>query len=285
MTMSLNSFFASIGTTRQSFHAKLDRQLSRNEAMAQLLAIVGEIRKDHPGMNLRDLHRLINPEFIGRDAFEAYFMGMGYGVKMKKAFRRTTDSSGVIRFDNLVDGFELEGVNQIWVSDITYYRIGESFYYLTFIMDMYSRRIVGHSVSKNLRTVYTTIPAITKAMATRRDVSLEGLILHSDGGGQYFSHEFTKLTAQAGMINSMGVSCYENPNAERLNGIIKNNYLKHYNPINFEQLVRMTDKAVRMYNTQKPHGALEKMNPVDFENKIKEMFKVKRTNKCILTIN
>lgn len=283
--MSLNSFFASIGTTRQSFHAKLDRQLSRNEAMAQLLVIVGEVRKDHPGMNLRDLHRLINPEFIGRDAFERYFMGMGYGVKMKKAFRRTTDSSGVIRFDNLVDGFELDGVNQIWVSDITYYRIGESFYYLTFIMDMYSRRIVGYSISKNLRTVYTTIPAIAKAMGTRKDVSLKGLIFHSDGGGQYFSNEFTKLTSKAGIINSMGVSCYENPNAERLNGIIKNNYLKHYAPINFEQLVRMTDKAVKMYNTQKPHGALEKMNPVDFENKIKEMFKVKRTNKCILTIN
>lgn len=275
MTMSLNGFFSTIGTTRQSFHAKLDRQLSRNEAMAQLLVIVGEVRKDHPGMNLRDLHRLINPDFIGRDAFESYFMGMGYGVKIKRAFRRTTDSSGVVRFDNLVDGFELDGVNQIWVSDITYYRIGESFYYLTFIMDMYSRMIVGHSASKNLRTVYTTIPAIAKAMGTRKGATLDGLIFHSDGGGQYFSNDFTKLTSQAGIINSMGVSCYENPNAERLNGIIKNNYLKHYAPRDFEQLVKMTDKAVRMYNTQKPHGALNKMSPVDFENKIKEMFKVK----------
>jgi transposase InsO family protein len=253
--------------------------------MEQLLVIVGEVRKDHPGMNLRDLYRLIKPDFIGRDAFEAYFMSMGYGVKMKKAFRRTTDSSGVIRFDNLVDGFKLDGVNQIWVSDITYYRIGENFYYLTFIMDMYSRMIVGYSVSRYLRTVYTTIPAIVRAIKARKDVALHGLVFHSDGGGQYYSNEFTQLTAKVGIINSMGISCYENPNAERLNGIIKNNYLKHYAPINFEQLVKMTDKAVCMYNTQKPHGALKKMNPAAFENKIKEMFKEKRTNKCILTTN
>lgn len=283
--MSLNGFFASIGTSRQSFHARLDRQLSRDEAIAQLLVIVGEVRKDHPGMNLRDLHRLIKPDFIGRDAFEAYFMAMGYGVKMKKAFRRTTDSSGVVRFDNLVDGFKLDGVNQIWVSDITYYRIGERFYYLTFIMDMYSRRIVGYSVSKNLRTLYTTMPAISKAVRIRKHIILDGLILHSDGGGQYYSNEFTKLTSKAGIINSMGVSCYENPNAERLNGIIKNNYLRHYAPKTFEQLEKMTDKAVRMYNTEKPHAALGKMNPVAFETKIKEMFKVKRINKCTLTIN
>ena len=285
MNMSLNSFFASIGTTRQSFHAKLDRQLSRNEAMLQLLVIVGEVRKDHPGMNLRDLYRLISPDFIGRDAFERYFMGIGYGVQIKKSFRRTTDSSGVIRFDNLIENIELDGVNQLWVSDITYYRIGDTFYYLTFIMDMFSRLIVGHSVSKNLRTIYTTIPAIRKALRLRKGNTLDGLIFHSDGGGQYYSKDFIKLTSKAGITNSMGVSCYDNPNAERLNGIIKNNYLKHYAPSNFDQLIKMTGKAIRMYNTQKPHSAINKMNPVSFENEIKEMFKVQRTNKSILTIN
>lgn len=285
MNMGLNGFFASIGTTRQSFHAKLDRQLSRNEAKAQLAVIVGEVRKDHPGMNLRDLYGLIAPDFMGRDAFEGYFMDMGYGVGIKKSFRRTTDSSGVVRFDNLAEGLELDGVNQLWVSDITYYRIGDRFYYLTFIMDMHSRLLVGHSVSKNLRTQYTTIPAIKKAQMLRKGVALEGLIFHSDGGGQYYSDDFVKLTSKAGIINSMGVSCYDNPNAERLNGVIKNNYVRHYAPSNFVQLVRMTARAVRMYNTQKPHAALKKLNPVAFEKKTREMFKVKRTNKCILTTN
>jgi len=71
---------------------------------------------------------MIHPEFIGREAFEAYFLGRGYGVQIKRIFRGTTDSSRVIRFENLVDGFILDGVNQIWVSDITYYRIGNLFY-------------------------------------------------------------------------------------------------------------------------------------------------------------
>ena len=267
MNMSLNSFFVSIGTTRQSFHARLDRQMSRNEALSQLELVVGEVRKDHPGMNLRDLHRLIDPDFIGRDAFERYCMAMGYGVLVKKAFRRTTDSSGVLRFDNLVEGFKLDGVNQIWVSDITYYRIGDCFYYITFIMDLYSRLIVGHWVSRSLRTADTTIPALKMGLKTRWGTVLDGLIFHSDGGGQYYSTDFRLLTSEAGIRNSMGVSCYDNPNAERLNGVLKNNYIKHYAPTDFAQLVRMTAKAVRMYNYEKPHSAIDKMSPIAFEKK------------------
>lgn len=282
MSMSLNKFFMATGTTRQSFHARLDRQMSKKGAMAQLELVVREVRKDHPGMNLRDLYRLIGPDFIGRDAFERYFIRTGYGVQVKKAFRRTTDSSGVVRFGNLVEGLELDDVNQIWVSDITYYRIGESFYYITFIMDMYSRLIVGHRVSRSLRTNDTTVPALRRGLGTRSDTALGGLIFHSDGGGQYYSNEFRELTSKAGIINSMGVTCYDNPNAERLNGVLKNNYIRHYAPVDFEELVRKTDKAVRMYNNQKPHGAINKMNPVAFENKNKRI-KEKRINKCILT--
>jgi transposase InsO family protein len=241
--------------------------MSKNEAMAQLELVVREVRKDHPGMNLRDLHRLIAPDFVGRDAFEHYFQSMGYGVQVKKAFRRTTDSSGVIRFDNLIEGFELDGVNQIWVSDITYYRIGDVFYYITFIMDLYSRLIVGHKVSCSLRTGHTTIPALLKAIKRRKHIALNGLIFHSDGGGQYYSNDFRKVTSRERIRNSMGISVYENPNAERLNGVIKNNYVRHYAPKNFDELVKMTAKAVIMYNTEKPHSSIGKMNPVEFENK------------------
>lgn len=265
--MSLNRFFTITGTTKQAFHTKLDRSLAKKEALAQLELIVSQVRKDHPGMNLRDLYLIIAPDFIGRDIFERYFLTRGYGVEIKKALRRTTDSSGVIRFDNLVESFELNDVNQVWVSDITYYRIGDVFYYITFIMDLHSRLIVGHAVSRGLRTEMTTLPALERGLTTRGTRVLPGLILHSDGGGQYYSTKFRKLTAKAGILNSMGVSVYENPNAERLNGIIKNNYIRHYAPENFVQLVRDTAKAVRMYNTQKPHSSLNKMNPVDYENK------------------
>jgi hypothetical protein len=268
MNYSLNKFFKGIGSSRQVFHVKLNRYMQREEEMGQLSLIVSQVRKDHPGMALRDLYQVIQPVSIGRDQFEDYFKQMGYGVAIKRSFKRTTDSSGVIRFPNLIEDKELTGINQVWVSDITYYRIKEKFYYLTFIMDLYSRLIVGHSCSQTMLTAHTTIVALKTALKTRGTKKLSGLIIHSDGGGQYYSQEFRKFTKEAGMINSMGKSVYENPHAERVNGIIKNNYVRHYSPDDFAQLSRMTNKAVFMYNTEKPHRALKKLSPVQFENLI-----------------
>ena len=279
MSYSLNKFFKFIGTSRQVFHVKLNRYMQREEEMGQLSLIVSQVRKDHPGMALRDLYQVIQPVTIGRDQFEDYFKQMGYGVVIKRSFKRTTDSSGVIRFPNLIEDKELTGVNQVWVSDITYYRIKEKFYYLTFIMDLYSRLIVGHSCSQTMLTAHTTIVALKTALKTRGTKKLSGLIIHSDGGGQYYSQEFRKFTKEAGMINSMGKSVYENPHAERVNGIIKNNYVRHYSPDDFAQLSRMTNKAVFMYNTEKPHRALKKLSPVQFENLINKKTVINKRKK------
>lgn len=279
MSYSLNKFFKVVNTSRQVFHVKLNRYLQREDEMGQLSLIVSQVRKDHPGMALRDLYQIIQPVTIGRDQFEQYFMQMGYGVAIKRSFRRTTDSSGVIRFPNLIEDIKLTGVNQVLVSDITYYRIKEKFYYLTFIMDLYTRLIVGHSCSQTLLTAHTTIPALEAALKTRCTKKLPGLIIHSDGGGQYYSQEFRKLTNDAEMVNSMGKSVYENPHAERVNGIIKNNYIRHYSPKNFKQLIKMTNKAVYMYNTEKPHSALKKLSPVQFENFINKKTVINKRKK------
>jgi transposase InsO family protein len=91
------------------------------------------------------------------------------------------------------------------------------------------------------------------------------LIIHSDGGGQYYSAEFKALTKDAQMRNSMGETVFENPHAERVNGIIKNNYLKYYNPKTFNQLKRMTKKAVDKYNFEKPHRARGRRSPGRYE--------------------
>ena len=291
MSYSLNKFFKAIGSTRQVFHVKLNRYMQREEEMGQLSLIVTQVRKDHPGMALRDLYQVIQPATIGRDRFEQYFKQMGYGVAIKRSFRKTTDSSGVIRFPNLIEGKKLTGVNQVWVSDITYYRIKEKFYYLTFIMDLYSRRIVGQSCSRTLLTTHTTIAALRASLKARNTNQMPGLIIHSDGGGQYYSNEFRMLTKDAKMVNSMGKTAYENPHAERVNGIIKNNYIKHYSPADFVQLSRMTNKAVQMYNREKPHRALNKLSPVQFESLINKKTvinkrkKVAKKEKITFTIN
>lgn len=260
----------------------MKRYKDKQEYLRQLEWIVPQIRKDHPGMSLRDLYQIIQPEKLGRDQFEAHFQALGYGVARKRRKFRTTDSTGVKRFENLMMDVRLTAVNQVWVSDITYYRIDDRFYYLTFIMDLYSRRIVGYSVSLTLRMVKTSLKALERAIQLRKGESLNGLIFHSDGGGQYYSDVFLKRTKEVGIQHSMGKTAIENPHAERLNGIIKNNYLRHYNPQTYKQLKTMTAKAIKMYNEQKPHQALKKLSPVQFEaliNKTNSINKKKKRSK------
>jgi len=258
----MNSLFKVLNVRKQSFHQMLSRRRYKYEEQEQLIPLINEIRADHPRMSARDIYLKLKPSCMGRDQFERFCMDSGYRIKQLKNFRVTTNSLGVTRFPNM-------HVNQVFVSDITYFDIGSSTYYLTFIMDLYNREIVGWSASDNLRTENTTVPALHKLIYERGRVNLKGAIMHSDGGGQYYCKEFKKLTKDMKMINSMTEEkVYENSHAERLNGIIKNNYLYPYSPTNMTSLKKLLDKAVLMYNTGKPHKALGKLTPRDFRTTI-----------------
>jgi transposase InsO family protein len=243
----------------------LKRRRYKEEEQQQLIPLINEIRKDHPRMSARDIYIKLKPATMGRDQFERFCFESGYRVKKLKNYRVTTNSIGVIRFPNLIKDFKVTGVNQAFVSDITYYEIEDDVYYLTFIMDLFNREICGWSPSDNLRTEDTTLPALHKVIRNRGKENLKGAIFHSDGGGQYYCNEFKNLTKDLEMKNSMTVEkVYENSHAERLNGIIKNNYLYPYGPKNFTQLKKMLEKAVLMYNTEKPHKALGKLTPSNY---------------------
>jgi len=217
-------------------------------------------------MGAKSLYQKLRPPMMGRDRFYSWYRENGLLIRPRKNWRRTTDSSGVIRFDNLTDQIELTGLNQLWVSDITYYEMGEKFYYLTFVMDQYSRKIKGYHCSRSLHTEHTTIPALKMAMKDLGPGQFP--IIHSDGGGQYYSKTFLDLTHNR-LINSMGKSAYENPYAERLNRTIKNGYLRYYKPYDFEQLQVSLRKAVNMYNEEKPHQGIKGLTPTGYERKIK----------------
>lgn len=264
--MKLNALYRALKISKQSFHQKLDRELRLLQERENVLVLVRKIREDHPRMSSRQMYRLIRPRHFGRDRFESLCFENGFKVSVKRSFHRTTNSLGVTRFYNLLEGRELTGVNQVWVSDITYYRIGETFSYLTFVLDQYSRRIVGFSVSKDLSTQSTTIPALKMAQLHRRIPP--GLIFHSDGGGQYYCKEWLALTKRLQIRNSMCDTPYENPHAERINGIIKNDYLSGYGPASFADLEKMTAKAVSKYNEEKPHGSLGQLAPNAFEKMV-----------------
>jgi len=261
----MKEILEAVGTSKQAFFQMMKRSHYREEERQQLLPLINEIRKDHPAMGARDMYIKLKPATLGRDRFERLCFDHGYRVKRLRNFRKTTNSQGVTRFPNRIRDVKLTGVNQVFVSDITYYEMGSRFYYLTFIMDLYNREIVGSSVSSNLRTECTTLPALHQLIQQRGKANLKGSIIHSDGGGQYYCKEFKDLTKKLGMINSMTEeNVYENSHAERLNGIIKNSYLYLYGPSNMSSLVRMLEKAIRMYNTEKPHKALGKKTPQSF---------------------
>jgi len=247
----------------------LRRRKYRYEEQEQLIPLINEIRVDHPRMSARDIYLKLQPGCMGRDQFERFCMDSGYRIKRLRNFRVTTNSLGVTRFPNMIKDLEVTRVNQVFVSDITYFDIGPDTYYLTFIMDLYNREVVGCSASDNLRTESTTLPALHRVIRERGRANLKGAIMHSDGGGQYYCKEFKELTKSLEMINSMTEEkVYENSHAERLNGIIKNNYLYPYGPTNMTSLKLLLDKAVFMYNTGKPHKALGKLTPSNFRTTI-----------------
>jgi len=261
--------FAVLDISKQSFHQMLKRRKYRKEEQEQLIPLINEIRKDHPRMSARDIYLKLRPRCMGRDQFERFCMNSGYRIKRLRNYRVTTNSLGVTRFPNKIKGIEVTGVNQVFVSDITYFDMELKTYYLTFIMDLYNREVVGWSASDNLRTECTTLPALHRLINERGRANLKGSIMHSDGGGQYYCKEFKALTKDLQMINSMTEEkVYENSHAERLNGIIKNNYLYPYGPTNMSSLKRLLDRAVLMYNTGKPHKALRKLTPTEFRKTV-----------------
>jgi transposase InsO family protein len=228
-----------------------------------------QVRNDHPVMALRTIHRMLQVKGIGRDQFESYFKNLGFGIARTRNYRITTDSRGVTKFDDLRKDLKLTGINQLWVSDITYFEVGGRFYYITFILDVFSRRIIGYSASKTLQTIDTTLPALRMSLKCRRISKASpalGLIFHSDGGGQYYCKDFLNLLRRNKIGSSMAEVVYDNSHAERINGTIKNNYLIHRRIDSFEQLIKELDRSVKLYNYKKPHFSLTNQTPVAFEN-------------------
>lgn len=257
--------YRAMGTTKQNIHQRMIGALKGKHQQGQLKKIIEQVRRDHPEMGAKSLYMKLKPSTLGRDRFYDWYRENGLTITPRRNWRRTTDSSGVIRFSNIIQDRELTSVNQVWVSDITYYQINEQFHYITLVMDQYSRKIKGYSASESLHMESTTVPAIKMAM--RGLPQGDRPIIHSDGGGQYYGHKFLSITRDR-LKNSMGKTAYENPHAERLNRTIKDQYLRHYNPQSQKELEQKLTHAVKMYNQGKPHTSLGGYTPEEFEKNL-----------------
>jgi hypothetical protein len=136
----------------------------------RVIGLVDERRKEHPGKGLEKLYWQIEPEGMGRDKFCRVFKQLGYGIRRRSNPIRTTIPAHKV-FDNLIEG-RIDGPNQVWQSDITYFKVGARHYYLTFIIDVYTRRIVGYAVSDSLRAE-ANIKALKMALEPYDEQELE----------------------------------------------------------------------------------------------------------------
>ena len=261
----MNSVYRIGGVSKQAFYQHNRRQIDYELLLSELVTQVDEIRSIHPGCGLEKLYDTLQPEWLGRDKFVSTFMDLGYRVRKIKNYTRTTFPSA-IRFPNLIEGLLVWDKNRVWQTDITYYQVNGRFYFLTFIIDIYTKVIRGYTVSYHMRA-QANMEALQ--MALNDSTTISGLIHHSDRGSQFVDSDYRQLLTDRGIHMSMGLIAQENAYAERINGTIKNEYLKFKTIRNYEDLKKEVDLAVGHYNNQRIHRHLPgKQSPRQFESEL-----------------
>lgn len=261
--------------SKQAVSQYEQRELVRVNYRQDLLEQVRRERKVHPRMGARVLYSKLKPERIGRVGYESLLMNNGFRIRKLRNYLRTTDSSWV-HYKNLIAGNTLNDINQVWVSDITYYLIAKEVYYITTIMDLYSRRILGYSISERMFADDSSMQCLRMALKLRKISMYDELIHHSDRGSQYRYKPYTNLLEGKGARISMCRNVYDNAHMERLNGTIKNDYLIPLGVESFKLLKRMLPIVVKRYNNQRPHSSLNKLTPLGFEQFVYTLSLVKR---------
>lgn len=265
--MSIIDLCKGVGMSRQNFYkARSVRQRKRvDDGLVKKL--VEAKRAVQPRLGGLKLHSMLKNELssagvhLGRDRFFDVLRNQALLLEpLPKAPKTTNSRHSLPVFSNLTKGLELTGPNQVWVSDITYVRTQEDFAYLSLITDKFSRKVVGYHVGLTLEA-QDTLKALRMAL---KDLP-EGIspIHHSDRGCQYCSHEYVEVLKDHGLQVSMTEEdhCAENAMAERVNGILKQEYFLNHTFASFKQVEKAVDEAVWLYNSHRPHRSLALQTP------------------------
>lgn len=271
----MNKLYKTIGISKQAVLQYHKRQQVFDTQLQELVIQADLLKQAHPGCGVEKMYHTLKPNFIGRDRFIQTFMELGFRVKRQKNYKRTT-YKGATYYPNLIKGLTVNAPGTIWQSDITYLRVKDKFYYAVFIIDVYSKKIVGYRVSDHMRA-----SANLRALKTALKEHKAPLIHHSDRGSQYSSKEYISLLKLNNCKISMGLTAQDNSYAERINRTIKEEYLSYWKRENLTQLKLQVKKAVYNYNNKRTHNHLSKMNPADFMIHWK---KINKRNKPKITI-
>ena len=280
--MSLSSLCELFGYTRQGYWKQRQEHYREEVDTTALLNEVRMVRVDMPRCGVRKLQVILEEKGhnIGRDRLFALLRSEGMLVVRRHTRIITTYSRHWMKkYSNLIRELKIAHPNQVWVSDITYVEVREeeerSFAYLSLVTDAYTHEIVGWALHDSLDTE-GPLRALKMAIAQYGGYGLNGLIHHSDRGCQYCSQEYVNVLKQYDIQISMTDKGdpYENAIAERVNGIIKNEWLNQMRLTSLDMARGAIKDIVRIYNEKRPHMSLGMLAPIQARFQAGEMKKL-----------
>ena len=286
----MEALYEAAGISRQAFHHWLRpsvRQLNKTPVKL-VVELAYHIRQQFlPGSSAREVYFFIRKKqesynFLlkgwGKHAFEALCLQNGLRIETKRFVPKTTIRGDYV-FSNLIEGLQINDINHIWVSDISYIygSNGALLGYATSLIDIYSRFLLGLSFSESMHATVTSQEVLRQAFDLRKIKHFDKLFFHSDGGKQYIESVFLKALRDRGIQSSMANNCYENAFAESFNDILKNHMLFDININSFSQLKSYEKFIKNCYNLNKPHNSILRFTPFEYEQHILTLQQCQRT--------
>lgn len=279
----MNSLCAFWGVSRQAYYKDQKVIDQKKEDKAFILSRVKDIRKRHSRLGTLKLRNELQEEIkkcgrgYGKHKFFDLLRDNDLLLKRHHRYSITTNSNHPFyKHTNELAKATITAPDQAWVSDITYLRTRDKFVYLSLVTDVYSRKIVGWNVDVSL-AVEGAIGAVK--MAIGNSSGTKGLIHHSDRGIQYCCYAYNELVGKNGIKMSMGEAgnCYDNAIAERVNGILKDEYLLDSEFVGINHAVKAVKEAVYLYNYERPHWSLNLKKPAEvYNDNQKEKFRKRK---------
>jgi transposase InsO family protein len=264
-TLSVNKTCQLFDLHRDAYYKFLKRDIRRSSDNQKIIKLVKQQRNEQPRVGTRKLIKMIQPSLaeqdlkIGRDRLFNVLREFDLLIKRKKNTFKTTNSfHRFYKYNNLIKELRITKPNQVWVSDITYIRTVNGFSYLALITDVYSRKIVGYDISDSLE-LSGCIRALKMALKSKPT----NLIHHSDRGIQYCSKYYVELLQNHKVKISMTEQnhCYENAIAERVNGILKDEFFLDQCFFSTRHAMIATHNAISIYNNKRLHLSLKYKTP------------------------
>ena len=261
-----------VGISRQCYYRSFWRSEEKKAKAEKVLSLVSGVRSHMSRIGTRKLHYLLHEDLkelhIGRDKLFAVLKANNLLIKPKRNYRITTDSHHRFRkHKNLIADILIERPEQVWVSDITYIGGRNRNCYLALVTDAYSKKIMGYDLSNSLATE-GSLRALEMAVKQRK--YNDKLIHHSDRGLQYCSNDYQEILENKKIIPSMTESYdpYANAVAERVNGILKQEFLLEDYQVDIKTMSLLVEDAVRIYNTKRPHYSCYMKTPEEMHKQM-----------------